>query len=97
MTAASPAPAAPAGCSSTAHRSRRAASSALSAASSPRTRAPMPASKKERPVSEDYQVPFKFTGRIDRVTVEVKNPSPAEQDADDKADANAKLNKDLYD
>lgn len=48
-------------------------------------------------VSEDYQVPFKFTGRIDRVTIEVKNPSPTEQQADDKADADAKLEKTLSD
>jgi hypothetical protein len=53
--------------------------------------------KEGTPVSEDYQVPFKFTGRIERVTIEVKNPSPAEQQADDKADAAAKLEKDLSD
>jgi hypothetical protein len=48
-------------------------------------------------VSEDYQVPFRFTGRIERVTIEVKNPSPAERQADDKADANANLEKALSD
>ena len=53
--------------------------------------------KEGTPVSEDYQVPFKFTGRIERVTIEVKNPSPAEQQADDKADADAQLEKDLSD
>ena len=53
--------------------------------------------KEGTPVSEEYQVPFKFTGRIERVTIEVKNPSPAEQQADDKADAAAKLEKDLSD
>jgi arylsulfatase A-like enzyme len=53
--------------------------------------------KEGTPVSEDYQVPFKFTGRIERVTIEVKNPSPTEQQADDKADAAAKLEKDLSD
>ena len=53
--------------------------------------------KEGTPVSEDYQVPFKFTGRIARVGIDVKNPSPAEQEADDKADADAKLNKDLSD
>ena len=42
-------------------------------------------------------MPFKFTGRIARVRIDVKNPSPAEQEADDKADAEAKLNKDLSD
>ena len=31
--------------------------------------------KEGTPVSEDYQVPFKFTGRIERVTIEVRNPS----------------------
>lgn len=30
--------------------------------------------KEGTPVSEDYQVPFKFTGRIERVTIEVRNP-----------------------
>ena len=53
--------------------------------------------KEGTPVSEDYEVPFKFTGRIERVTIEVRNPSPAEQQADDKADADAKLEKALSD
>ena len=42
-------------------------------------------------------MPFKFTGRIERVTIEVKNPSPAERQADDKADADAKMEKELSD
>jgi arylsulfatase len=53
--------------------------------------------KEGTPVSDDYQVPFKFTGRIERVTIDVKNPNPAEQQSDDKADANAKLEKALSD
>ncbi len=53
--------------------------------------------KEGTPVSEEYQVPFKFTGRIAGVRIDVKNPSPAEQEADEKADADAKLNKDLSD
>ena len=53
--------------------------------------------KEGTPASEDYQVPFKYSGRIERVTIEVKNPSPAEQEAEDKADANAKLEKALSD
>ena len=53
--------------------------------------------KEGTPVSEDTPAPFKFTGRIDRVTIEVKNPSPAEQEANDKADVDAKFEKDLSD
>jgi arylsulfatase len=53
--------------------------------------------KEGTPVREDTPVPFKFTGRIDRVTIEVKNPSPAEQEANDKADVDAKFEKDLSD
>ena len=40
------------------------------------------------------------TASAGAVTVEVKNPSPAEQEAheaDDKADVDAKLEKDLFD
>jgi arylsulfatase len=53
--------------------------------------------KEGTPVTEDTPAPFKFTGRIDGVTIEVKNPSPTEQEADDKADVDAKFEKDLSD
>jgi hypothetical protein len=47
------------------------------------------------PVTEDYQVPFKFTGRIEKVTIDIKNPNAAEQQADDKIDAASKMEKAL--
>jgi hypothetical protein len=53
--------------------------------------------KEGTPVSEDYQVPFKFTGRIEKVTIDIKKPDAAEQQADDKADAAANLAKALSD
>jgi hypothetical protein len=97
MTAAGPVPAEPARCSSTEPRSRKAVSSERSAASSSADEGADVGRKEGTPVSEDYQVPFKFIGRIERVTIEVENPSPAEQQAYDEADANAKLEKDLSD
>ena len=53
--------------------------------------------KEGTPVSEDYQVPFKFTGRIEKVTIDIKNPTAAEQQADDKIDAASKMEKALSD
>jgi hypothetical protein len=53
--------------------------------------------KEGTPVSEDYQVPFKFTGRIGKVTIDVKTPGAAEQQADDKAVADSMLEKALSD
>ena len=47
------------------------------------------------PVSEAYTVPFKFTGQINRVTIELKEMTPATANASDKARRQAALKKGL--
>jgi hypothetical protein len=49
------------------------------------------------PVSEAYQVPFKFTGRIDQVTIELKETTPSAAVESDKARKTAALKKALSD
>ena len=38
-----------------------------------------------RPVTEAYQTPFKFTGKIDKVTIEVKEMPKSAADETNKA------------
>jgi arylsulfatase len=49
------------------------------------------------PVTEAYQVPFKFTGKIDRVTIELKEMTQSGADLTDKARREAALKKALSD
>jgi arylsulfatase A-like enzyme len=49
------------------------------------------------PVTEDYQVPFKFTGKIDSVTIELKETTRSAADETDKARREAALKKALSD
>ena len=49
------------------------------------------------PVTEDYRVPFKFTGQIDSVTIELKEMTLSTADETDKARQEAVLKKALSD
>jgi len=49
------------------------------------------------PVTEAYQVPFKFTGKIDKVTIELKEMTQSAADETDKAREEAALKKALSD
>ena len=49
------------------------------------------------PVTDAYKVPFKFTGTIEKVTVELKDGKPADLDAGDKAEGDAAVKKGLAD
>jgi arylsulfatase A-like enzyme len=49
------------------------------------------------PVTDAYKVPFKFTGTIEKVTVELKDGKPADLDAGDKAEGDAAVEKGLAD
>jgi hypothetical protein len=49
------------------------------------------------PVTEAYQVPFKFTGKIDKVTIDLKEATAAVTDEEDKARKEAALKKALSD
>ena len=49
------------------------------------------------PVSETYRVPFRFTGTIEKVTIELKDEKPSDRDADDKAQGDAAVRKGLAD
>jgi arylsulfatase A-like enzyme len=49
------------------------------------------------PVTEDYQVPFRFTGKIDRVTIELKEMTRAAANEAGKAHSEAALKKALSD
>ena len=53
----------------------------------------------ETPVTEDYGIaaPYKFTGKIDKVTIDVKPMKTAESAEEKKARAEAELEKDLSD
>ena len=51
----------------------------------------------DTPVSEDYQVPFKFTGTIDKVTIELKKMKMADKDGVEKSHKEAVLKKALAD
>jgi len=47
------------------------------------------------PVTEAYQVPFKFTGKIDKVTIDLKETKPSDASEADKARREAELKKAL--
>jgi hypothetical protein len=49
------------------------------------------------PVTEAYQVPFKFTGKIDSVTIELKDTPQSTADEAEKSRAEAALKKALSD
>jgi len=49
------------------------------------------------PVTEAYQVPFKFTGKIDKVTIELKEMTPSVADQAGKSRTEAALKKALSD
>ena len=49
------------------------------------------------PVTEDYKVPFKFTGKIAKVTIELKEMKKADRDDAEKARKEAALKKALAD
>jgi arylsulfatase A-like enzyme len=49
------------------------------------------------PVTEAYQVPFKFTGKIDKVTIDLKETKPSDADEADKARKEGDLKKALSD
>ena len=49
------------------------------------------------PVTEAYKVPFKFTGKIDKVTIELQEMKAADKDEADKAQKEAGLKKGLSD
>jgi arylsulfatase len=49
------------------------------------------------PVTEAYQVPFKFTGKIDRVTIELKQMTQSAAELTHKARSEAALKKALSD
>ena len=80
MTAAASARAASGRSSSTARRSPRDGSSTRNAASSRPTKAPMSARDEGTPVTEDYKEPNKFTGKIDKVTIELKEMKKADSE-----------------
>jgi arylsulfatase len=46
-------------------------------------------------VTEAYKVPFKFTGKIDKVTIELKETTPATADATEEARKQASLTLEL--
>jgi arylsulfatase len=41
------------------------------------------------PVSEDYRVPFKFTGKLNRVTVDISPTDKATEQEQQKGEVNA--------
>jgi arylsulfatase len=49
------------------------------------------------PVADDYQTPFKFTGKIEKVIVEIKTPLPADRARGDKAHQEGSIKKALSD
>lgn len=49
------------------------------------------------PVTEAYKVPFKFTGKIDKVTIELKEVKAAHKEEVDRAQKEARLKKGLSD
>ena len=49
------------------------------------------------PVTEAYRVPFRFTGKIVSITIELKDVKAAEHDEAEKARAVARLKKALAD
>ena len=49
------------------------------------------------PVTEAYKVPFKFTGKIDKVTIELKEMKTADRDEAEQARKVAVLKKGLSD
>ena len=49
------------------------------------------------PVTEDYKVPIKFTGKIDKVTIELKEMKKADRDEAEQARKAAVLKKGLAD
>jgi arylsulfatase len=49
------------------------------------------------PVTEDYKVPFKFTGKIDKVTIELKEMKKADRDEVGRAIKESALKKGLSD
>ena len=49
------------------------------------------------PVSESYQVPFRFTGKIDKVTIDLKDTTPSVADQADKSRKEAALKKAISD
>ena len=49
------------------------------------------------PVTEAYKVPFKFTGKIDKVTIELKEMKKADSDDAEQARKAAALKKGLSD
>jgi arylsulfatase A-like enzyme len=49
------------------------------------------------PVTEDYKVPFKFTGKIDKVTIELKETKKADRDEAGRAVKEAAVKKGLSD
>jgi arylsulfatase len=49
------------------------------------------------PVTEAYKIPFKFTGKIDKVTIELQEMKAADKDEADKAQKEAGLKKGLSD
>ena len=51
----------------------------------------------DTPVTEDYTVPFKFTGKIEKVTIELKEMKMADKDGVEKSHKEAALKKALSD
>jgi len=49
------------------------------------------------PVTEAYKVPFKFTGQIDKVTIELKEMKTADHDEAEHARKTAALKKAMSD
>jgi len=49
------------------------------------------------PVTEAYQVPFKFTGKIDKVTIDLKETTPAVAEEKQKSRSEAALKKAISD
>ena len=49
------------------------------------------------PVTEDYTAPFKFTGTIDKVTIELKEMKAADNEKAEKSHKEAALKKALSD
>jgi arylsulfatase len=49
------------------------------------------------PVSDAYQTPFKFTGKIDKVTIDLKETTPAVAEETKKSRSEAALKKGLSD
>ena len=79
MTAAASARAARARSSSTARRSPRAGSSRRNAACSRSTKAPTSGARSGTPVTADFQSPFAFTGKIDKVTIALSDKADDER------------------